>query len=89
MTITLPSEMAASVKRAVEQGEYASSSEVIREALRDWMTKRTLEVEALAALQVDIDKGLADLAEGRVTDFDANKIIEPGRKLLAARSLSA
>lgn len=81
--------MAASVKRAVEQGEYASSSEVIREALRDWMTKRTLEVEALAALQVDIDKGLADLAEGRVTDFDANKIIEPGRKLLAARSLSA
>jgi len=51
--------------------------------------KRTLQVEALAALQADIDKGLADLAEGRVKDFDANSIIERGRKLLAARSHSA
>ena len=89
LTITLPSEMAASVKGAVDHGEYASSSEVIREALRDWTMKRTLQVEALAALQADIDKGLADLAEGRVKDFDANNIIERGRKLLAARSHSA
>ena len=35
MTITLPTDMAAVVKRAVEGGDYASSSEVIREALRD------------------------------------------------------
>jgi antitoxin ParD1/3/4 len=89
LTITLPSEMAATVKGAVDHGEYASSSEVIREALRDWTTKRTLQVEALAALKADIDKGLADLAEGRVKDFDANNIIERGRKLLAARSRSA
>lgn len=89
LTITLPSEMAASVKSAVEQGDYASSSEVIREALRDWTTKRILQVEALTALQADIEKGLRDLAEGRVKDFDANRIIERGRKLLAARSHSA
>jgi antitoxin ParD1/3/4 len=86
LTITLTSEMAASIKGAVDQGDYASSSDVIREALRDWTMKRTLQVEALAALQADIDKGLADLAEGRVKDFDANSIIERGRKLLAARS---
>lgn len=89
LTITLPAEMAASVKGAVDHGEYASSSEVIREALRDWTMKRALHVEALTALQADIDKGLADLAEGRVKDFDANDIIERGRKLLAARSRSA
>lgn len=88
LTITLPSEMAASVKSAVDQGEYASSSEVIRDALRDWTMKRALQVEALAALQADIDKGLADLAEGRVKNFDANSIIERGRKLLAVRSRS-
>ena len=86
LTTTLPSEMAASVKSAVDLGEYASSSEVIREALRDWKMKRTLQAEALKA---DIDRGLADLAEGRVKDFDANSIIERGRKLLAARSHSA
>ena len=42
MTITLPMEMAGAVKAAVEGGDYASSSEVVREALRDWRTKRAL-----------------------------------------------
>lgn len=42
MTIPLPSEMAAIVKAAVEGGDYASSSAVVREALRDWKIKRAL-----------------------------------------------
>ena len=70
-------------------GDYASNSEVVREALRDWKTKRALQLQELAALQVDIDRGLADLAEGRVRDFDKARIIERGRKLLAGRSTSA
>jgi antitoxin ParD1/3/4 len=37
----------------------------------------------------DIDKGLADLAEGRVKDVDAGRIIDRGRRLLASRSPSA
>jgi antitoxin ParD1/3/4 len=37
----------------------------------------------------EIDKGLADLAEGRVKDFDADRVIERGRRLLASRSWSA
>jgi antitoxin ParD1/3/4 len=88
MTITLPSDMAAVVKDAVEGGDYASSSEVVREALRDWKAKRALQLQELAALKADIDKGLTDLAEGRVQDFDAARIIERGRKLLAGRSPS-
>lgn len=89
MTITLPSDMAAVVKSAVEGGDYASSSEVVREALRDWKTKRALQLQEIAALKADIDKGLTDLAAGRVKDFDADRIIERGRKLLASRSPSA
>jgi len=89
LTITLPSDMAAVVKGAVEGGDYASSSEVVREALRDWKMKRALQLQELAALKADIDKGLTDLAEGRVKDFDTGRIIERGRKLLAARSPSA
>jgi antitoxin ParD1/3/4 len=88
MTITLPSDMAAIVKDAVEGGDYASSSEVVREALRDWKTKRGLQLQELAALKADIDRGLTDLAEGRVKDFDAARIVERGRKLLAGRSPS-
>jgi len=89
LTITLPSDMAAVVKGAVEGGDYASSSEVVREALRDWKMKRALQLRELAALKADIDKGLTDLAEGRVKDFDAGRIIERGKKLLASRLPSA
>jgi antitoxin ParD1/3/4 len=85
MTITLPSDMAAVVKGAVEGGDYASSSEVVREALRDWKMKRALQLQELTALKADIDRGLNDLAEGRVRDFDSTRIIERGRKLLAGR----
>ncbi|HME24899.1 MAG TPA: type II toxin-antitoxin system ParD family antitoxin [Acetobacteraceae bacterium] len=76
--ITLPSDMAAVVRGAVAGGDYASTSEVVREALRDWKMKRALQLQELAALRSDIDKGLADLAEGRVKDFDAARIIERG-----------
>lgn len=89
MTITLPSEMAAMVRAAVERGDYASSSEVVREALRDWKTKRALQLQELASLKADIDRGLSDVAAGRVKEFDADRIIERGRTLLAGRSRSA
>jgi len=89
LTITLPSEMAAAVKGAVAGGDYTSTSEVVREALRDWKTKRALQLGELAALKAEIDKGLADVAAGRVKQFDADRIIERGRKLLASRSPSA
>jgi antitoxin ParD1/3/4 len=89
LTITLPADMAAVVKGAVAEGDYASASEVVREALRDWKRKRALQIEELAALRADIDKGLADLAAGRVKKFDAKSIVARGKKLLAARSASA
>ncbi|MFT0532379.1 ribbon-helix-helix domain-containing protein [Castellaniella hirudinis] len=86
LTVTMPAEMAATLKSAVDAGEYASTSEVIREALRDWSFKRQLMLDELATLKQDIDKGLADVAAGRVHEFNAQRIAERGRKLLAARS---
>ena len=86
LTITMPGDMAAVVKGAVEDGDYASTSEVIREALRDWRTKRALQLQELAVLRGDVEKGMADIAAGRVMGFDAQRIIERGRKLLGVRS---
>lgn len=88
MTITMPADMAAVVKAAVDSGDYASTSEVVREALREWKMKRAIQLQEIAALKSDIDKGLADVAAGRVKDFDKAKIVERGRKLLASRSSS-
>jgi antitoxin ParD1/3/4 len=88
LTITMPGELAAAVRAAVAGGDYASTSEVMREAIRDWKIKRTVQQEELAALKADIDKGLAEVAAGRLSDFNANRIIERGRKLLADRKPS-
>jgi antitoxin ParD1/3/4 len=88
LTITMPAEMAVTIKQAVEGGEYASTSEVVREALREWNARRQLMLDELSALKADIDKGLADVAAGRVKKFDAERIIARGKKLLAARSNS-
>jgi antitoxin ParD1/3/4 len=41
ISIALPPEMVAVVRSAVDTGEYASSSEVVRDALRDWTQKRS------------------------------------------------
>ncbi|MGH2461178.1 MAG: type II toxin-antitoxin system ParD family antitoxin [Chloroflexota bacterium] len=43
ISIALTHDMISLVREAVESGEYASSSEVIRDALRDWKLKRLLE----------------------------------------------
>jgi Arc/MetJ-type ribon-helix-helix transcriptional regulator len=51
ITITLTAEMAQAVRSAVPAGEYASSSEIIREALRDWRHKRALQERELGELK--------------------------------------
>jgi antitoxin ParD1/3/4 len=42
ITIALTSEQADFVRSAVEAGEYASTSEAIREAVREWKERRDL-----------------------------------------------
>lgn len=60
VSVALTQDMAATVRDAVESGEFASSSEVIRDALRDWKTKRVL-----AQLQIDELRRL--IAEGHAS----------------------
>jgi antitoxin ParD1/3/4 len=57
LTITVPAEMAASVRQAVEAGGYASTSEVVREALRDWTRHHDTERRELEALREAIRVG--------------------------------
>jgi antitoxin ParD1/3/4 len=51
LSVALPAAMAALVRRAVDQGEYSSNSEVIRDALRDWTHKRNLREQGLTGLR--------------------------------------
>lgn len=51
ISIALPPEMVAQVRQAVATGEYASSSEVVRDALRDWSYKRQLQQNGIKELR--------------------------------------
>jgi len=59
MSIAVTPEMAALVAQAVESGEYASNSEVIREALREWKHRRSLARHDRERLQDMWAEGLA------------------------------
>jgi len=58
MTITMPSDMAETLRQTVAGGEYASTSEVVREALRDWTRSRDAELRDLETLRDAIKAGL-------------------------------
>ena len=80
MSIALTPEMAAAVRAAVASGEYVSSSEVVREALRDWQLRRALhqkEVEELGRVwQEGIDSGTGHLADMQAIKAEARRRFE-------------
>jgi antitoxin ParD1/3/4 len=78
--------MAAMLQIAVAEGDYDSSSDAIQDILWDWQKKLQLRAERLAVLKRDIDVGLKDIEEGRIVDFDLERLIAIGRQRLAARS---
>jgi antitoxin ParD1/3/4 len=65
LSVALTPENIAMLKDAVESGEYTSTSEVVRDALRLWKTRR-------AALERDVEDlrrlWLEGLASGPATD---------------------
>ncbi len=64
LSIALPRPMADNVRRAIEAGEYASTSEVIRDALRLWESRRQLRERDLEILRQRWDDGKASGAAG-------------------------
>jgi antitoxin ParD1/3/4 len=68
ISIALPPEMVAAVRQAVETGEYASSSEVVRDALRDWTQKRNLRRQGLDELRQVWREAMDDKTPGVPVD---------------------
>ena len=59
VSIALTPEMATMMRQAVGTGEYASASEVVREALRDWQLRRQQREQAIEELGRQWDRGVA------------------------------
>lgn len=72
ISIALTAEMAELVRQAVESGEYASGSEVIREALREWKLRRRLRQHEHEELRRLWQEGL-ESGPGRLGNVGAIK----------------
>jgi antitoxin ParD1/3/4 len=59
VSVSLTGEQLASLRAAVETGEYATTSEIVREAIRDWQFKRELRQEDIKRLRQLWDEGKA------------------------------
>ncbi len=62
LSITLPIDMARLIRAKVEEGGYASNSEVIREAMRAWQEQEQLRAQRLAAVRARIAEADAETA---------------------------
>lgn len=79
ISIALTSEQVNALKSAVKTGEYATTSEIVREALREWQWKRELRGEDLNRLREIWRQGKAS---GAATPLD-----HPGTRERARQKL--
>ena len=80
MNISLPEEMVDFVEGEVGSGGYASSSEVVREALRLLQHDKALEREKLAILRREISIGQEAAATGRFSRKTVSEIADEVRQ---------
>jgi antitoxin ParD1/3/4 len=81
ISIALTPDMAAIVRQAVASGAYASASEVVRDALREWQQKRALDRELVEELRRLWQEGLES---GVAEPLDMAAIKREARARLAA-----
>lgn len=79
ISVALTPEMVATLREAVAEGAYASSSEIVREALRAWQEQRHEREIRIAHLKARIDQAARN--SERVTDTELGHHFD---KLLAS-----
>lgn len=81
VSVALTAQQAAALRTAVETGEYATTSEIVREAVRDWQAKRELRSEDTRRLQELWDQGKAS---GPAKPLDFKHLRKEARSRLKA-----
>ena len=72
VSVELTRELVELLKEAVESGEYTSTSEVVRDALRDWKLRRTALASDTEELRALWREGIAS-GPGRFGSIDEIK----------------
>ena len=93
ISVSLSKDLAEMVRGAVGENGYTSSSEVIREALRDWRVKQAVQAADITRLQKACKQGMRDVESDQCIEInsqaDATALVEDittrGLKKLAAQ----
>jgi antitoxin ParD1/3/4 len=70
MTLTLTAELEQFVREEVKRGAFASSSEYVRELVRERYLKERDRTAKLQALDAALARGIADAEAGRTVPLD-------------------
>jgi antitoxin ParD1/3/4 len=79
VSVALTGEQVAALEAAVEAGEYATTGEIVREALRDWQFKQELRRKDVERLRRLWDEGKAS---GPAEPFDVERTLAAARARL-------
>ncbi len=79
MNVSLPADMVEFVESEVAAGGYASSSEVVRDALRLLQHDKAAEAEKLSILRREVGIGLDAAAAGRFSSKTVEEIADEVR----------
>lgn len=81
ISIALTDELAGDIDAAVASGDYATTSEVVRDALRHWKRARATREAVLTDLRAAWAEGIAS---GGFAPLDPEEIKVAGRRALEA-----
>ena len=84
ISIALPSEVMALLRKAVDTGEYASLSEAVTEALHDWERTRKLRQHGIAELRQLWQQADADRSPGLDPDEVLDRLERKYQALVVA-----
>lgn len=79
MNFSLTPELEEYIQSKVKTGLYHSASEVIREGLRLLKEQDELRAIRLKQLRADVEAGIEDVRNGRVSAFDPKETIKKAK----------
>lgn len=60
ISVTMTAEQLEAIRASVQAGEYASTSEALRDAVRLWQRQRTEDAERMASIKARIRRSIDD-----------------------------
>ena len=74
ISVTLPAEMVRAIREKVASGTYASTSEIVREALRAWQRQQDEHDERMAVIRAKIRRSSDDPRPNLTLDEVAGRL---------------